>query len=163
MSEIQNKTQETLQWAAGILENTPFKETAGLFEKLAQQVDEPCVVAVTGLVKAGKSTFINALMQVDLAKVGVNETTATINYFRYGTPPDPNLPVRCYWRSGREYTWESREFLDSLQGNDLDTLKKALNIERLEFYLPNAILQNITLVDTPGPGSGCGRAPKPHC
>lgn len=55
-----------------------------------------------GRVKAGKSTFINALLGVgeDLATVGTTETTATINYFRYGNPADPERPVRCYWRGG---------------------------------------------------------------
>jgi hypothetical protein len=153
MSELQTKTQETLKWASEQLTGTPFEETTSIFNRLSDQVEEPCVVAVSGLVKAGKSTFINALMKTDLAKVGVTETTATINYFRYGVPPDPNRPVRCYWRSGRDFSWESREFLDSLQGNDLDTLRRAANIERLEFLLPNPILQQITLVDTPGLGA----------
>ena len=71
-------------------------------ERLAQQVDQPCVVAVVGRVKAGKSTFINALLGQDLAKVGTTETTATINYFRYGRP-DPERPVRCIWRYGQSY------------------------------------------------------------
>ena len=38
-------------------------------EHLATEVSQPCVVAVVGKVKAGKSTFINALLGDDLAKV----------------------------------------------------------------------------------------------
>ena len=39
-------------------------------EELAKQVHQPCVVAVVGRVKVGKSTFVNALLGEDLAKVG---------------------------------------------------------------------------------------------
>jgi ATPase subunit of ABC transporter with duplicated ATPase domains len=61
-------------------------------ERLSGQVDQPCVVAVVGRRKAGKSTFLNALPGEDLATVGAAETTATINYFRYGQP-NPQRPV----------------------------------------------------------------------
>src|ERR1700731_4064962 len=97
--------------------------TAHQMERLAQQVDQPCVVAVVGRVKAGKSTFINALLGEDLAKVGASETTATINYFRHGRP-NPERPVRCVWRNGQS-TEETPTFLDSLQGNDAETLRRA--------------------------------------
>jgi predicted GTPase len=120
-------------------------------ERLAGQVDEPCVVAVVGKVKAGKSTFINALLGEDLATVGTSETTATINYFRYGRP-NPERPVRCHWRGGR-VTEESRAFLDARQGNDLDTLRRADGIDHLEYHLLNPYLERVVLVDTPGLGA----------
>jgi hypothetical protein len=120
-------------------------------EELAMQVHQPCVVAVVGRVKVGKSTFVNALLREDLAKVGTTETTATINYFSYGNP-DPNRPVRCHWRGGK-VTDESRTFLESLQGNDLETLRRADGIDHLEYFLPNPLLKQITLVDTPGTGA----------
>ena len=99
--------------------------------------------------KAGKSTFINALLDQDVAKVGVTETTATINRFRYGNPPDPELPVRCYWRSG-QIEDVSRAFLNSLQSNGPEALRRAEGIEYLEYLLPNPYLKDVTLVDTPG-------------
>ena len=94
------------------------------------------VLAVAGRVKAGKSSFINAFLGQDLALVGVTETTATINYFRYGRVPDPAKPVKCVWDTGVE-TWEDQAFLDSLQGNTIDVLKKATGINHLEFFLDN--------------------------
>jgi len=117
-------------------------------DQLAAQTSEPCVVAVVGMVKAGKSSFVNALLKEDLAKVGATETTATINYFTYGEP-DSSRPIRCHWKSGRE-TLETREFLDALQGNDNESLHRALDIDHLEYRLPNPYLKKITLVDTPG-------------
>lgn len=102
-----------------------------------------------GRAKAGKSSFLNALLGADLAKVGVTETTATINFFRYGHPPDPTRPVRCPWQGGR-YEDVTREFLDSLQGNDPAVLRRAAGLAYLEYLVPHEALREVTLVDTPG-------------
>ena len=149
MSDIQENLTVILRRAAERLRGVGLPvELAERMERLAKQVHQPCVVAVVGRVKVGKSTVVNALLGEDLAKVGTTETTATINYFTYGNP-DPNLPVRCHWRSGK-VTDESRAFLDGLQGNDLETLRRADGIDHLEYFLPNPLLKQITLVDTPG-------------
>ncbi|HZB83507.1 MAG TPA: dynamin family protein [Rubrobacteraceae bacterium] len=152
MSDVQEKLATILHQAARRLQEggLPAK-LAERMDELAKQVYQPCVVAVVGRVKVGKSTFVNALLGEDLAKVGTTETTATINYFTYGNP-DPDLPVRCHWRGGK-VTDESRAFLDSLQGNDLETLRRADGIDHLEYFLPNPLLKRITLVDTPGTGT----------
>jgi hypothetical protein len=121
---------------------------AGL-ERLAGQVEQPCVLAVVGRMKAGKSTFLNALLGQDVARTGVTETTATINRFLYGSPPDPSRPVRCCWSGGR-YEDVGQDFLDALQGHDPATLRRAAEIERLEYLLPSPYLREVTLVDTPG-------------
>jgi ribosome biogenesis GTPase A len=131
-------------------------DMAERMEWLAGGVHQPCVVAVAGRVKAGKSTFVNALLGEDLAKVGTTETTATINYFTFGEP-DAERPVRCHWRGGK-VTDESREFLDSLQGNDIETLRRADGVAYLEYFLPNPLLKQITLVDTPGTGGRSWRS-----
>ncbi len=152
MSDVQDKLDKILRRAAQRLRGAGLPvELTERMEGLAKQVHEPCVVAVVGRVKVGKSTFVNALLGEDLAKVGTTETTATINYFVYGDS-NPDFPVRCYWRGGK-VTEESRAFLDGLQGNDLETLRRADGIDHLEYFLPNPILRQITLVDTPGTGA----------
>ena len=152
MNELQQDLVNTLgQVAARLREAGLPDELARQVERLAEQVEQPCVVAVVGRVKAGKSTFINALLGEDLAKVGTTETTATINYFRYGAP-NRERPVRCYWRNG-QCTDESPAFLDALQGNDVETLRRAEGIDHLEYHLLNPYLERVTLVDTPGTGA----------
>ena len=154
MNELQLKLVEALRHTAERFRKggLPAHLTAQM-QQLATKVDEPCVVAVVGRVKAGKSTFVNALLGEDLAKMGATETTATINYFRHGTP-DPNFPVRCYWRTSKlKVTDESRTFLDSLQGRDKETLRRAADIDHLEYLVPSRYLEQITLVDTPGTGA----------
>lgn len=127
-------------------------ELAADLERLAGQVNTPCVLAVVGRVKAGKSTFVNALLGETVAQMGTRETTATINHFSYGTPADPDRPVRCRLRSGVD-EYVSVEFLKSLQGTDVESLRRADNIEYLEYLLPNPYLRDVTLVDTPGTGA----------
>src|SRR5215210_6161679 len=88
MTEIREKLIEILDRTAEKLRETNLPDTlAAEIERLAGQVNQRCVVAVVGQVKVGKSTFVNALLGQDLAKVGTTETTATINYFSNGKPP----------------------------------------------------------------------------
>ena len=118
-------------------------------EKLEQKLSQPCVLAIAGRVKAGKSSFLNALLGEDLAKIGDTETTATINYFKGGKPLDPTHPIKVVWESGNE-TYVDKSFMDSLQGRDDETLKRAQGIKWLEYYIDIPELREITLVDTPG-------------
>ncbi len=118
-------------------------------DRLRQKLNQPCVLAIAGRVKAGKSSFLNALLGEDLAKVGDTETTATINYFIGGKPQDPKHPIKVVWESGNE-TYVDKSFMDSLQGRDEETLRRAQGIKWLEYYIDNPILREITLVDTPG-------------
>lgn len=149
---MKRRTEALLQAMIESLRTAPVPESLlHEIERLTSQIDEPCVVAVVGPVKAGKSTFINALLGENLAKVGTTETTATINYFRYGRP-DPARPVRCHWRGG-QITDESQAFLDSLQGNDVETLRRAEGIDFLEYFVPIPLLKELTLIDTPGTGA----------
>lgn len=149
---VEHQARATLDGAAARLgEGGAPAEVVQAIRALAQQVGQPCVVAVVGRVKTGKSTFLNALLQEEKAVVGSTETTATINFFVHGQP-NPELPVRCHWRNGR-VTEESEEFLAGLQGNDLGTLRRAEGIDHLEYLLPNEALKRITLVDTPGTGA----------
>lgn len=153
MHTIQQELETMLRDAARRCRDAGLPaELPAELETLAGQVNKPCVVAVVGRVKAGKSTFVNALLGADLAKVGTTETTATINYFSYGEPQDPARPVRCHWRGGG-YEDQDRAFLDSLQGNDEATLRRAEGISHLEYFVPAPLLQQVTLVDTPGTGA----------
>ena len=147
------KTRALVKEVLAYINSTPWK---GYFssqvENMLERVDQPCELAIVGEVKAGKSSFVNALLDSDLAMVGETETTATINFFKYGHPIDESKPVRVVWEDGSE-EWQTREFLDSLQGNTPKVLEIASKIDHLEFFLDNEKLRRVTLVDTPGTGS----------
>ena len=149
---VEDETEGALQYVIGRLrESRAPDDFLVTLESLARQVRQPCVVAVAGPMNAGKSTFINALLQDDCAIVGSTETTATINHFIYGHSA-PGRPVICHWRGGQR-TEEGFDFLSSLQGNDMATLERSRGIEFLEYRMTNAILRDITVVDTPGTGA----------
>ena len=134
-------------------------------DRLRRKLMQPCVLAVGGKVKAGKSSFINALLGKQLAKVGELETTATINMFRHiseaGPDYSPERPVRVVWENGSS-TWETADYMDSLQGNDMATLRRAEGISHLEFYEDNPLLKELTLVDTPGTDAVVGEDGNAH-
>ena len=156
MATLKQQTINALEAFLSFLEESPWKDKYYFSVKeLCLRLDEPCVLAVAGRVKAGKSSFINAFLGADLALTGTTETTATINYFRFGQPDDPSKPVRVIWMNG-QVTWEDVDFLNSLQGNTIEILQKASGIKRLEFFVNNPKLERVRLVDTPGTGAIVG-------
>ena len=152
MTEVES-TKLLIKEFQEFVEHSPWQGLyASRIEAMLERVDQPCELAVVGRVKAGKSSFLNALLGEELAMVGEKETTATINFFKYGSPKDEEHPVRVVWEDGSE-EWQTRAFLDSLQGNTKEVLDKASKIDHLEYFVKNPILNNVTLVDTPGTGS----------
>lgn len=151
MSTIQTMIRQSLERAADAFTDVDTA-TEDRLRRLVERVNQICRVAVVGRVKAGKSSFINALLGEDKAVVGTTETTATINHFIYGEPEDPAKPVRCCWLNGSvEDCGEA--FLAGLQGNDIATLRRSAGIARLEYLLLNPLLRDTILVDTPGTGA----------
>lgn len=151
--DITGRTRDVVNKVQTFVDNSPWRDNYSfIISKRLYELDQPCELAIAGRVKSGKSSFINSLLGENLAVVDATEATATINVFRYGTPKDQEHPVKVVWKSGEE-EWQTRGFLDSLQGNSDEVLQRANDIDHLEYFLPNQILESITLVDTPGTGS----------
>jgi len=71
-------TRKILQKVIAFLKDSPWKnEYLPTVEHLDTHLEDQCVLAIGGRVKAGKSSLINALLSEDLAKVGITATTAT--------------------------------------------------------------------------------------
>lgn len=160
------RTDELLVTASDFWDRIPgCSQLISEIDRLRRKLLQPCVLAIGGKVKAGKSSFINALLGKQLAKVGELETTATINMFRHisEAPPgySPERPVKVVWENGSS-TWETADYMDSLQGNDQATLRRAEGISHLEFYEDNPLLKELTLVDTPGTDAVVGEDGNAH-
>jgi ribosome biogenesis GTPase A len=71
-----------------------------LIDKVVERVENQSFsVAVFGMFRTGKSTFINALLGQDILPSDVTPTTATINRVTYGVTPSalPDLWLKLYW------------------------------------------------------------------
>ena len=69
-------------------------------------IDEPDLqIAIVGTIKAGKSTFINALFEENIASTDVTPETASLTKFRYSTKN--KLEVKFYNKKEWDELWES--------------------------------------------------------
>lgn len=101
-------------------------------------------VAVMGQMRVGKSTLLNALIGKALAPTGVTETTATVNWFRYGTGEQCNT-FRVHWNDG------STQDLPLTQVNEwVGTAEHATRTRWIDFFADSDFLQTANIVDTPG-------------
>ena len=152
-SLIEEKTIDILNRSTEIIRQLPHSSKwIDEINALKMQVHEPCMLAVGGRVKAGKSTFINALLGDNFAQVGETETTATINFFSYGKPQNPSKPIKVVYKNGNE-DYVDKAFMDNLQGHDARTAERRKAILYFEWQIENDILKDITLIDTPGTGA----------
>lgn len=163
MKDITTQVYELLDETASYIDSTIWRNKYSLaLKSLQEEMKAPCVLAIAGKVKAGKSFLVNALLGVDIAMTGTTETTATVNIFKKGVPPSKEKPVLCVFIDGHK-EWVSKEFLDSLQGTSKEALEKTAQIDKLIIYInDNPLLEYVTLVDTPGIGAEVGEDGDSH-
>lgn len=111
-------------------------------ESLAMEQRRPLRLAIVGEFNAGKSTFINALLGVDVAPTGVLPTTATLHWVAWA--PDPFARVVVRGAADRVVPHaELKPALKSLEG-------EGARVERVYIYAPIERLRHVEILDTPG-------------
>jgi len=114
--------------------------------KLAEDLRKPPFVVVMGAFKAGKSTFLNALLGQSLLAVDVLPATAAVTVLRHGHSQTfelhghNRLPVSLPISRLRELSSEGTAEAAGMREG----------LSHIEVSLDRAILQMVTLVDTPG-------------
>lgn len=152
MSQLNQIVKECLAQVAASLSKTPWaQEIETKVIQMKTALEKPCLIAVCGEARSGKSTFINTILNADLAKTGITETTAIATFFKYGAGQKDGKVI-CYWKNGQE-TVENLAFVHSIQGCSDVVIQKAATISHVEIFINNPILKHITLVDSPGSGS----------
>ena len=160
--DISQRVRDLLAKFSQLLLNTPWGNMYyDTITDISNEILNPCRLAVTGRVKAGKSSLINVLLNGDYAKVGTNETTATINIFKFGQAPNEAAPILCEFNNGKT-EWVSKSFLDSLQGNTSEIISRIAEIKCLTYYLNDERLKNTILIDTPGIDAVVGDSGEAH-
>lgn len=119
-------------------------EAVRLLEEHSARLGEPLRVAIAGMVKAGKSTLLNAIIGEEIAPTDAGECTKVITWYRHGATPritmhlvdggTRSLPIR---RDEGQLVID----LGSTPANEVD---------RIEVEWPSKRLEEVTLIDTPG-------------
>ncbi|TPV52438.1 GTP-binding protein [Pseudarthrobacter phenanthrenivorans] len=116
----------------------------------ARRLSEPLRVAIAGMVKAGKSTLLNAIIGEEIAPTDTGECTRIVTWYRHGHTPRITLyPVEG----------EPRNLpLKRVDGRLVFVLGdvQAEDVQRLDVQWPAPALQAMTLIDTPGIASLSG-------
>ncbi len=117
VTEIREQLEATFDELNLVVEQIKNEELTKTAHEIKKHIAEPFMFVIVGEVKAGKSSFINALLQTDkeICKVAPSPMTDTIQQITYGE--------------------ERTEIINPF-------LKK--------IYFPVDILNEITIVDTPG-------------
>lgn len=119
--------------------------TAAGFREVLRRLSAPLQVAVAGRIKSGKSTLVNALIGRRVAPTDVGECTRLVTRFQYGTVDR----VEVVFLDGRKQVLPFD--VGGMIPNDLDV--DFDKVSHLEAYLTNAVLRDLTVIDTPGLGS----------
>lgn len=133
---------------------SPYSELQALKSEMLElkgRLNKPLRVAVVGLIKAGKSTLMNAIMGEKLVITGGAETTYTPSWFKYSKKPGITVVLDNGKRVEGSFSdinyWTVRN-----SGNpDLD------RVTYVEIKSSNPIFKELELIDTPGLESTYGK------
>lgn len=119
--------------------------TAAGFAEVIRRLSAPLQVAVAGRIKSGKSTLVNALIGRRVAPTDVGECTRLVTRFQYGTVDR----VEVVFTDGHKQVlpFAADGMIPAELGADIS------KVSHLEAYLTNAVLEHMTVIDTPGLGS----------
>ncbi|MFE0020026.1 dynamin family protein [Amycolatopsis sp. NPDC059021] len=127
------------------LQSQVSPRTAAGFAEVLRRLGGPLQVAVAGRIKSGKSTLVNALIGRRVAPTDIGECTRLVTRFQYGTVDR----VEIVFTDGRKQVlpFAADGMIPAELGVDID------QVSHIEAYLTNAVLQGMTVIDTPGLGS----------
>jgi GTPase SAR1 family protein len=148
-TSLEYKQQEQaisiLSQAIDGLENFPVLQQH--LETLKNQVYRPLQVAVVGEYNAGKSTFLNAILEDSVLPTGNLPTTGCVNYIRYG-----KFSIVVHYKNGSSEAVDPVD-LQRISTHDHDNPEYAYQLQQLKYievFKESKILEEIVFVDTPG-------------
>lgn len=121
------------------------ERTAAGLDEVLRRLSAPLQVAVAGRIKSGKSTLVNALIGRRVAPTDIGECTRLVTRFQYGTVD--RIEVVFHDGDKQSIPFAPDGGIPADLGVDSD------RISHLEAYLTNAVLRDLTVIDTPGLGS----------
>ena len=115
-----------------------------LLESLDNRLREPLRIAVAGIVKAGKSTLLNAFIGEKIAPTDAGECTRLVTWYRYARSPRITLRLR----DGQSARLPVRRSNGALV---IDLGEYAVqDVDWIDVEWPSEHLRRTVLIDTPG-------------
>lgn len=127
-------------------------DLANSIAEMRSRLETPLRIAVVGIMKAGKSTFMNALMGANILCTGDLETTYTVCWFRYREQPGLTI---CF-RDGETMDAPISD-LERWSVRAYENENPRINdVKYLVIYYPSEVLRSMEFIDTPGLNSVYG-------
>lgn len=117
-----------------------------LLQRSYRRLHQPMRVAIVGVIKAGKSTLMNALLQEKIVATGAVEATFNVNWLKYSDSPS----LKVYFKDQRPPETKSFSELKALTLRPEEHQDYLLSIKYIEVAYPNEILRTFNIIDTPG-------------
>ncbi len=134
--------EDLLRTAADIYADDPAAQA--VVAELERRLHEPLRLAVAGMVKAGKSTLLNAMLGERIAPTDAGECTRVVTWYRYSATPTITLHPREGEPRRMPVRRESGRLVIDLGG------VPAEDVEWIDVGWPLAELKSMILIDTPG-------------
>ena len=125
---------------------TILKDVENMLGNVEENKEKQVKIAVIGEVKAGKSTFINACVEREVAYTDILEATALVSEITYAEEEY----ARIIGKDGQTIKECSFEELLSWTENKLNNMEDFSEFDKIEIGVDNDLLEDVILVDTPG-------------
>lgn len=150
---LQERFQAFLLQMAAFFEKYPaLHEEARALHHIADATRRPFSVAVFGRVKAGKSSLVNALIGKELAIMGSEEATATINRISHASR-EMNQYFTVHWKEAPAESFPLEKLHTDWTGKDDRVIDRVRRTSFLELFSDAEALKHTRIIDTPGTGS----------
>lgn len=150
---IQERFQAFLLQMASFFEQYPsLSGEAQTLRQIADTACRPFSVAVFGRVKAGKSSLVNALIGQNLAIMGSEEATATINRISHASREMSNRFI-VHWKDAPAESFPLGKLHTDWSGKDEQVINRVRRTSFLELFSDADTLKRTRIIDTPGTGS----------
>ncbi|WP_313355756.1 GTPase [Microbacterium sp.] len=120
------------------------RDALALVDQLEARLHEPLRLAIAGMVKAGKSTLLNAMLGERIAATDTAECTRVVTWYRYSPTPRLTMHLRDGTTARMPVRREGGLLAFDLGG------RTAEDIEWIDVGWPLEGLASLILIDTPG-------------
>ena len=135
-------TEELLSTARGVYDDDPA--ALQIIAELDERLHEPLRLAIAGMVKAGKSTLLNAMLGEQIAPTDTGECTRVVTWYRYSPTPTITMHPRVGAPKRMPIRREHGRLVLELDG------LVAEQVEWIDVGWPLQSLKSVILIDTPG-------------